>query len=109
MPPPGTGGAGDVPCDQGLCADDEKLQDYCQVAVVACIAEAVNEEECIAAALLLFCTEPDPELICNEGLCETDDTREQICKVGVAACIANNPMLDWDDCLVGVVTLICKQ
>ena len=45
----------------------------------------------------------------NEGLCETDDTREQICKVGVAACIANNPMLDWDDCLVGVVILICRQ
>jgi hypothetical protein len=29
--------------------------------------------------------------------------------VGVAACIANNPMLDWDDCLLGVVTIICRQ
>jgi hypothetical protein len=105
----GTGGTPDMLCDEGLCADDEKLQDDCQVAVLACIKHAVNEDECITAALLLFCTEPDPELICNEGLCATDDSREQICKVGVAACIANNPMVDWDDCLVGVVTLICQQ
>jgi len=105
----GTGGTPDMLCDEGLCADDAKLQDDCQVAVLACIAEAVDEDECIAAALLLFCTEPDPELFCNGGLCTTDDAREQICKVGVAACIANNPMLDWDDCLVRVVALFCGQ
>jgi hypothetical protein len=104
----GTGGTGGVAyCDQGLCADDEMLQGDCQAAVVGCIAEAVNEEECVAAAILLFCTEPDAGLLCDEGDCAAEGPQQDACKLLVGYCIAEEPRTDWPECFAFAQEVIC--
>ena len=51
----------------------------------------------------------DPSILCDESLCLTDPTRKQLCEVGVAACIANNPPVQEEKCVVGVVAIICRK
>jgi hypothetical protein len=101
----GTGGV--VYCDQGLCADDEMLQAACDAAVVGCIAEAVAELECIAAALLLFCTEPDAGLLCDTDNCAAEGPQQDACKLLVGYCIAEEPATDWPECFVFAKRVIC--
>jgi len=56
----GTGGTGgivaDLGCDEGDCVEDDTLAAQCETFVKGCIAaEPGNEDQCIAAGLLLFC------------------------------------------------------
>jgi hypothetical protein len=83
------------------------LQATCQAAVVGCIAEAVNEEDCIAAALLLFCTEPDAGLLCDEGDCAAEGPQQDACKLLVGYCIADEPRTDWPECFAFAQDVIC--
>jgi hypothetical protein len=77
--------------------------------VAGCIAEGINEEECVAAGLLLFCTEPDPNVICDTGLCMTDPERDDTCQGLVGYCIAEEPQGNWEECFVFARTFICGE
>jgi hypothetical protein len=67
----------------------------------------VNEEECITAALLLFCTEPDAGLLCDEGDCAAEGPQQDACKLVVGYCIAEEPRTDWPECFEFAQGVIC--
>jgi hypothetical protein len=50
---------------------------------------------------------PDPEAECDEGLCLTDDDLAALCEDAVAECIANNPEVNWEECILGIVGIVC--
>jgi hypothetical protein len=50
---------------------------------------------------------PDPDLVCNEGLCADPGEAKEDCKVLVATCIERD--LNVDECIAGVLLLVCKE
>ena len=124
----GTGGGdgADIGCDEGDCLTDTALQEQCEQLVTACIARDLNEAECIAAGLLVLCNDgtggsggdggggtggsggaPDPDQLCNEGFCADPGEAKDTCKVLVATCIERD--LNVDECIAGVLWLVCKE
>jgi hypothetical protein len=51
---------------------------------------------------------PDPSVKCNEGLCVENSTLRAQCQTGVETCIANEPEVNWDECILGIVGGICR-
>jgi hypothetical protein len=49
---------------------------------------------------------PDPDLLCNEGLCADPGEVKDTCKVLVAICIERD--LNVDECIAGVLLLVCQ-
>jgi hypothetical protein len=51
-------------------------------------------------------TAADP---CNEGLCRTDDAKKTECETKVQECLDNNPPANQEECIIGVVTVVCAS
>jgi hypothetical protein len=50
---------------------------------------------------------PDPDRLCNEGLCADPGEAKDTCKVLVATCIERD--LNVDECIAGVLLLVCNE
>ena len=51
---------------------------------------------------------PDPRVACDEGRCETDQELKDLCEDAASACIANNPQPDHEECVLGIVAIVCR-
>jgi hypothetical protein len=128
----GTGGSVDLGCDEGRCVEAAQAM-ACEDGIGTCIAaEPANEERCIIAGNLVFCSEggtggtggtggiggtggtggtgepPDPDLVCNRGLCEVQGDPKEKCEFALTVCIANNPEVNWEDCVGAVLLIFCN-
>jgi hypothetical protein len=82
----------DLFCDTGACVGDTDLRAECVDKFLLCLADNVNEEECVALSLLI-CIE------CNTGLDCGDDNEctDNVCTDGVCS----NPNNDDNMCDAG--------
>jgi hypothetical protein len=49
----------------------------------------------------------DPGVRCNESLCLTDPAKKTECETKVQECIDNNPPIQQEECVIGIVAAVC--
>jgi hypothetical protein len=52
---------------------------------------------------------PIPSEACDTGLCATDGELRALCEQDVQACLANEPEINWDECILGVQAARCED
>jgi hypothetical protein len=88
----------DLFCDTGLCVEDTVLRAECVDKFLLCLAENVDEEECVVLSIALCteCTEaadcPDDgkectDAVCDAGTCGTSNNTN-VCDGGAGTCSA---------------------
>jgi hypothetical protein len=70
----------DIFCDEGLCATEPALRAECVQTFLVCLADNIDEEECVLASLLIC-----RECTTNEGCSAGETCVDNICVVSFAA------------------------
>ena len=94
----------DAVCNEQLCAGDETLAQQCETFVAACLAETVNEDDCVAGGL--FICEGGA---CGQDACSLDETLEQECRTFLDTCITPDSTQPDVEACIGAAILMCQE